>query len=135
MACWIIICRSFFPEKFRAAYAIFDKLTQSKNIPAMYYKAVMLLDGLGITESTREGLLALKKTYEESLRSPCDPEYRHLSCYQVGMAYYKGVGARQDLGEAVRWWLKAANEVKYDPGSQVAFGREVFFTSWRKILE
>ena len=88
----------------------------------MYYKAVMLLDGLGVHESNREGLMAMKRTYEQSIRVLCDPEYRHLACYQIGLAYSRGVGARQDLGEAVKWWQKAANEVRYDPSSQIAFG-------------
>ncbi|OWA51664.1 putative LRP2-binding protein [Hypsibius exemplaris] len=112
-------------KKFRPAYTIFDKLAQSKDVAAMYYKSVMLLDGLGIPESNREGLLALKKTYEKSVRTACDPKYQHLSCYQIGLAYFRGMGARQDLNEAVRWWLKAANEVKYDPSSQIAFENQI----------
>ena len=90
----------------------------------MYHKAVMLLDGLGVPESEREGLMAMKKTYDEAIRAPdCDPEYRHLACYQIGLAYFRGVGARQDTNQAVRWWLRAATEVKYDPGSQITFGK------------
>ncbi|GAV00660.1 hypothetical protein RvY_11479 [Ramazzottius varieornatus] len=112
-------------KRFLQAYPIFDKLAQAKDVTAMYYKAVMLLDGLGIHESNREGLMGLKRTYDQSIRIPCDPEYRHLACYQIGLAYSRGVGARQDLGEAVQWWLKAANEVRYDPSSQIAFDQQL----------
>lgn len=110
-------------EQYRQAYPLFDEAAKSKDIVAMYHKAVMIFDGLGTIESPREGLLTFKRVYEQCSRYGGDPEYKHLSCYQIGLAHSSGTGARQDHREAARWWLKAANEVKYDPNSEVSVGK------------
>ncbi|XP_055330115.1 LRP2-binding protein-like isoform X2 [Paramacrobiotus metropolitanus] len=110
-----------FVEHYHRALPIFEQLAATRrSIPAMYHKAVMTFDGMGTPESTREGLMQLKKVYAEADNSDTDVEYKHLACYQIGQAYEQGIGARQDTQQAVKWWRLAANEVKYDPHLDVS---------------
>ena len=138
----LISCRSrdfhfFFSRltagNFIASYAIFDRMAEQHSIPSMFYKAIMLYDGLGTEENPTEALALMKKVYELARKSLLDIELRHLACYHIGCAYNSGYGVRHDSAEAAIWWKKAGHEVLFNPeksvGTRGGGGREYLIVS------
>lgn len=112
-------CSAEILGNFEVAYSRFCELAGKENIPGVYYKAIMLYDGQGVAENMEEACIYMEKVYEISSRCQLDIEFRHLACYQLGMASLQGFGVRRDEDAAVEWWRKAAEEILFDPSRNI----------------
>ncbi|OQV13161.1 putative LRP2-binding protein [Hypsibius exemplaris] len=104
---------------FVSSFAMFERLAEQNSIPALFYKSIMLYDGMGTNSNPAVAVALMKKVYELAKKSLLDIELRHLACYHIGHAYNSGFGVRHDGAEAVVWWKKAAEEVLFNPDKSV----------------
>lgn len=100
------ISQTLFIGDFNNAYYLFNQLAENKIIPGMYYKAVMLLDGLGVSPNFEDGVTMLEQVYNCVSQNGPDEnvDYLSLTCYQLGNANCR----INNLSKAVDWWQNGA---------------------------
>ncbi|XP_064600109.1 LRP2-binding protein-like [Liolophura sinensis] len=95
-------------ELFKKALIYFER-SRNFDFQSMYQVAVMLFDGTGC-DSKPAAAVDLMMKVATSDSKQCR-HLVHVAQYNLGRAYYQGVGVqRQSNTEAERWWLLAADD-------------------------
>ena len=89
-------------QNYVEAYNVFNSLSQSRNIKAMYYEGLMLLKGIGTNPDIVKG--------EQRLLEAANCHYIDAQ-YDLGCIYEKGLyGIPQDLDNSLYWYKIAADQ-------------------------
>lgn len=89
-------------QKYVEAYNVFNSLSQSRNIKAMYYEGLMLLKGIGTNPDIVKG--------EQRLLEAANCHIIDAQ-YDLGCIYEKGLyGIPQDLDNSLYWYKIAADQ-------------------------
>lgn len=81
------------------AYSLFSKAAEDGVVGAKYYKALCLLEGIGVDVDEKGAFKIFKHLYEKHSYLP--------ALHQVGLCYYHGIGTESNFDEAFKAFKKA----------------------------